>query len=153
MSIDIDEQYSKIYKYCYFKLGNASLAEDLTQETFLRYFSQSTYIDRGKGLAYLYTIAKNLCIDTYKAKSTAVLKEEHLAPEGMHNVELQIAVRQALKMLTREEQELLLLRYANEVSVGEICGIMGMSRFSVYRRITAALAQLKTVLREEDFLE
>ncbi|MEM0580139.1 sigma factor [Blautia sp. HA2174] len=57
MSADIEEQYDKIYRYCYFKTQNAALAEDLTQECFLKYISQNTYVERGKELAYLYTIA------------------------------------------------------------------------------------------------
>lgn len=58
MSENLQEQYDKIYKYCYFKVKNKDIAEDLTQETFLKYFSQTSYINRGKLLAYLYTIAK-----------------------------------------------------------------------------------------------
>lgn len=151
MSLSMSEQYQKIYKYCYFKTYNAALAEDLTQEAFLKYFAQSSYINRGKPLAYLYTIAKNLCIDAYKIRAAEELAEEYPATDEMHDVELHIAVRQALQLLPPQEQELVLLRYINEVSVGEICKITGLSRFSVYRKTTAALAQLKTVLREEDF--
>jgi len=66
MSLSIHDQYDKIYKYCYFKVKDKQTAEDLTQETFLRYFSQKSYINKGKPLAYLYTIAKNLCIDFYR---------------------------------------------------------------------------------------
>ena len=64
--MDIEEEYDKIYRYCYFKTHMQQMAEDITQETFLRYFSQTTYINRGKPLAYLYTIARNLCNDHYR---------------------------------------------------------------------------------------
>lgn len=67
MSADIREQYDKIYRYCYFKVKNSVLAEDLTQQTFLKYFSQNSYIDRGRPMAYLYTIARNLCVDSFRA--------------------------------------------------------------------------------------
>ena len=63
MSVTLQEQYDKIYRYCYFKARNKEAAEDLTQKTFLNYFSQKSYINKGKPLAYLYTISKNLCID------------------------------------------------------------------------------------------
>jgi len=152
VSIDVKEQYDKIYKYCYFKTNNATLAEDLTQETFLKYFSQNTYIERGKPLAYLYTIAKNLCIDSYKRRSLEELNEDLAAKNEIEKVELRISVKQALQLLPILEQELLLLRYINELSVGEICKITNLSRFSVYRKINVALAALKSVLREEDFL-
>ena len=41
MNIDIGEQYDKIYRYCYFKLKNQYLAEDITQETFLRFLESA----------------------------------------------------------------------------------------------------------------
>lgn len=152
MSLNTAEQYDKIYRYCYFKTSNASLAEDLTQETFLRYFSQSSYTGRGKQLAYLYTIAKNLCIDAYKRRPLQELSEEYPAPDEMRDVELQVAVKQALQILSQTERELLLLRYVNELPVGEICLLTGLSRFAVYRKTTAALALLKSALKEEDFI-
>ena len=40
MSVDIEEQYEKIYRYCYFKLKNRESAEDITQEAFLRYLER-----------------------------------------------------------------------------------------------------------------
>jgi len=153
VSINVKEQYDKIYKYCYFKTNNATLAEDLTQETFLKYFSQNTYIERGKPLAYLYTIAKNLCMDSFKRRKLEELNDDLAAKNEIDKIELQISVKQALQILPILEQELLLLRYINELSVGEICKITNLSRFSVYRKINAALAILKSVLREEDFFE
>lgn len=153
MSVDISEQYDKIYKYCYFKTRNVTLAEDLTQETFLKYFSQKTYIDRGKPLAYLYTIAKNQCIDALKRQSMEELKDDFIEVDKKNNIELQICINQALQLLPALEQELLLLRYVNELSVGEICKITDLSRFAVYRKTKEALATLKTVLRKEDFFE
>lgn len=153
MSLDMNEQYEKIYKYCYFKTQNATVAEDLTQEAFLRYFSQSTYINRGKQLAYLYTIARNLCIDTYKSKKTEMLDEDFAASNSINKLELQIAVKEALQILPPIEQEIILLRYVNDMTIGEICNITGLSRFAVYRRTSSALAQLKSVLKEDDFFE
>ena len=63
MTFDIESEYDKVFKFCYFKVHDKNLAQDLTQETFLIYFKQKDYINRGKLLAYLYTIAKNLCYD------------------------------------------------------------------------------------------
>ena len=37
MHTDLDEQYDKIYRYCYMKLRHQQTAEDITQETFLRF--------------------------------------------------------------------------------------------------------------------
>ncbi|MGN6714693.1 RNA polymerase sigma factor [Anaerocolumna jejuensis] len=153
MSADIQEEYDKIYRYCYFKVGNSTLAEDLAQETFLKYFAQNSYIEHGKKLAYLYTIARNICLDAYRKKQpeelTDVIPD---AENSFERLELNIAIRQALKTLPEQERELLLFRYVNELSVGEIAVVTGISRFAVYRRTNSALASLKALLKEEDFL-
>ena len=63
--MDLSEQYDKIYRYCYFKVHHCQTAEDITQETFLRYFSKNLSLDSSKELPYLYTIARNLCCLLY----------------------------------------------------------------------------------------
>ena len=152
MPLSLHEQYDKVYRYCYFKVNNAHLAEDLTQETFLRFFSQNNYISRGKPLAYLYTIAKNLCVDAYrKAKEQPLPLDITSDDTGLAALETTIAVRQAVAGLPYDIQEILLLRYSNGLSVKEICEITGLSRFAVRRRITAGHETLKQILREDDF--
>lgn len=152
MSVSLQDQYDKIYRYCYFKVKNIETAEDLTQETFLRYFSQRSYINRGKPLAYLYTIARNLCIDHYrKGNREEDLDDEVPGDDDVSAFETSFAVKQAVSMLPADLQELLLLRFANGLGIGEISGIMRISRFSVYRKINRALELLKTTLKEEDF--
>lgn len=153
VSLDIKEQYDKIYKYCYFKVNDPQLAEDLTQETFLKYFSQNSYINRGKLLAYLYTIAKNLCKDTYKKKDNLLLDDDILSDNTIDEFETSFAMKQAIATLPEDLQEIVLLRYANDLSMNEISDITGLSRFSIYRKVNKALKQLKLVVRKEDFFE
>lgn len=69
----IEEQYDKIYRYCFFKVHNRQLAEDITQEAFLRFFSKELNLESSKELPYLYTIARNLCIDEYRKIQTESL--------------------------------------------------------------------------------
>ncbi len=151
MSVELKDQYDKIYKYCYFKVRNSQLAEDLTQETFLKFFSQNSYINRGKSLAYLYTIAKNLCIDTYKKIETRSLDEDIPSENNFEDFETSFIIRQAINTLPENLQEIVLLRFNNDLSMREISNITGLSRFSVYRRLNKSLKQIKLVLREEDF--
>ena len=151
MSMDLSEQYDKIYRYCYFKLNHRETAEDITQETFLRYFSSARYEEKGKSLQYLYTIARNLCIDEFRKKPPEPLSETHNAADMEERLITSLSVKTALCKLDRESQELLLLRYVNEVPVSVICDIMGISRFAVYRKINSALKQIKEQLGKEDF--
>lgn len=151
MSINIKEQYDKIYRYCYYKVNDSDLAEDLTQETFLKYFAQNAYIERGKMLAYLYTIARNLCMDAFRRTQPAILTEDIPGVDCFEQIERNLTLRQALKTLPEQEQELLLLRFVNELSVGETASFLGISRFAVYRKTNSAIAALKKLFREEDF--
>ena len=49
---EIEKQYDRIYRYCYFKLRKREAAEDITQETFLRFLESETYHNEGKALQY-----------------------------------------------------------------------------------------------------
>ena len=150
--LDLSDQYDKIYRYCFFRLRDPDLAEDLTQETFLRFYRQISYKEEGKALAYLYTIARNLCLDAVRrARPAAPLRETDPAPDPFAPTEQRIALRQAIEKLPADWQELLLLRYANDLPVGQIAALTGLSRFAVHRRIRSALAALRTMLQKEDF--
>lgn len=150
MSVNINAHYEKIYRYCYFKIKNKYIAEDLTQETFLKFLGQSTYVDREKKQAYLYTIAKNLCIDYMRKEQPVTLPEELHCKDELEKIEIKSVVKNAIAELPKEVQELVLLRYANDLKVGTIAKITGISRFVIYRKLKTALKDLRIILREED---
>lgn len=149
MSMDLEEQYDKIYRYCYFKVRRREIAEDITQETFLRFFESNGYTDTGRALGYLYTIARNLCMDEYRRRRTELLDETEADGYDEDKVVTQISVRNALAKLNETERELLLLRYVNEVPVSAIGEFYGISRFAVYRKMQRAERNLKEKLEGE----
>lgn len=147
--MDYEAQYDKIYRYCYFKLQNQTVAEDVTQETFLRFLENSTYKEWGKELNYLYTIARNLCIDESRKRVLEELPEE-VSEEGPEERVIEsVVMKQAMEVLTIEERELVLLRYVNEVPVKVICELRGCSRFSLNRQIKQMLKKLRENLQEK----
>ena len=135
MKVDIAEQYDKIYRYCYFKLHNAHVAEDITQETFLRFLECEGYRDAGKPLAFLYTVARNLCIDEFRKKTPEELPEELEAEDFSEQALRRVSLQQTLAELTKEEQELLLLAYVNEVPKQILAHMLGVSRYQLYRKL------------------
>ncbi len=145
---DIEQQYDKIYRYCYFKLHNREAAEDVTQETFLRFLANDTYRDTGKVLQYLYSIARNLCINEYHRPQAEALPDEMETPFSEDELLSAISLQAALEELDPEERELLLLRYSNEVPVSVICRIFQLSRFAIYRKISRALKKLQSQLED-----
>lgn len=153
--MDIEEEYDKIYRYCYFKLYDKQLAQDITQETFLRFFRQELSLDTNKELPYLYVIAKNLCVDSFRKKSVESL--EDVTEEASYNPTedwiRNLTLKSVISKLPQEEQELIFLRYVNEISISAICKVTGFSRFAVYRKLKKALKWLKAELRKEGFFE
>ena len=153
--MDIEEQYDKIYRYCYFKLYDKQLAQDITQEAFLRFYRQGLSFDNGKELPYLYTIAKNLCIDEFRKQTVDSIEElENEATSDPSEEWIDaLVLRSIVSKLPNDEQELLFLRYANELPITSICKIAGLSRFAVYRRLSKSLKWLKEELKKEGFSE
>ncbi len=153
--MDIEEQYDKIYRYCYFKLYDKQLAQDITQEAFLRFYRQGLSFDNGRELPYLYTIAKNLCIDEFRKQPVDNIEEaaNEAAVDPSEEWIDALVLRSIVSKLPNDEQELLFLRYANELPITSICKITGLSRFAVYRRLSKALKWLKEELVKEGFSE
>lgn len=149
MHIEIDEQYDKVYRYCYFRVKNQHLAEDITQETFLRFFESHHYKDIGRPLAYLYTIARNLCIDEFRKVPVEQLKEEIVQNGFEEAIVEKESLYQAMEILSKEEQELILLRYVNELSLADLSKIYGKSRFALYRELSKITGKLERRISDE----
>ena len=157
--MDIEQQYDKLLRYCYMKLRDRTLAEDVTQETFIRFFESKDYHSIGKEMAYLYTIARNLCIDYFRKQKEELIEDLPAKiqemPESRDRVEDivdRISIEQALDSLTADEREAVVLRFSGELSVEDIAKSMDISRFAVRRRISSALEKLrKEMERNEEF--
>ena len=150
--MDLEERYDKLYRYCYMKTRHPQAAEDVTQETFLRFLGTRDVGDMERHIAYLYTIARNLCVDFYRARQDLSLDQvppPAQDPEEAHT--LRIALEQVLERLPEEDRELIFLRYTNQLPVGKVAEILGLSRFAVYRREKQILKRLRSQLDGRDF--
>lgn len=147
--------YDQIYKFCYWKTHSAVDAQDITQDAFIRFMNAAqTYSDIENPRALLYTIAHRLCLNWLKKSPPDSLDELNLnhppAIEDFANHSVQkIYLSTAVGALPDEQQEILLLRYGQDLQIGEIAEILGLSRFQVMYRIRNAFHQLKKLLKEE----
>ena len=57
--MNLEEQYDRVFRYLYYRLHDRHIAEDLTQETFLRFLRSRTYEDENRQLQYLNWYAIN----------------------------------------------------------------------------------------------
>ena len=151
--MNLEDQYDRIFKYLYFRLYDRHIAEDLTQEAFLRFLSSRTYRDENRQLQYLYTIARNLCNQHYRDREiTYSLEETEDLPESEsfeQSLLQRLSLMAALKQLSPEEREMLFLRYINEVPVAVMSGLYNISRFAVYRKLNSILKKLRTSVEED----
>ena len=147
--------YDQIYKFCYWKTHSAVDAQDITQDTFIRFMDAAqTYSDIESPKALLYTIAHHLCLNWLKKVPPDSLDElrcnqEPAAEDFVDHAIQKIYLSTAIAALSDEQQEVLLLRYGQDLKVGEIAEILGLSRFQVMYRVRGALRQLKKLLKEE----
>ena len=173
--MDLHEQYDRIYRYLYFRLHDRHTAEDLTQETFLRFLASRTYRDENRQMQYLYMIARNLCNQYYRDRTVMFSLDEardHPTAEGStgwlsegaarrmeytqsaDGFELSLLQRiiltEALQELSDEEREMLFLRHINEVPVPVMSGLYKISRFAVYRKLRGILKKLRTELKKSE---
>ena len=148
--LDARETYDAVYRYCWFRLRDSTQAEDLAQETFLRFLGSRTYREEGKQLRYLYTIARNLCTEALRDRGGRACLPEEVPGEGFEQQAVsRVALGKALERLSQEEREMVFLRYVEEVPLTVMSGLYGMSRFALHRRLKRILAQLREELGEE----
>jgi len=149
------ERYvTKIYNYVYYRTGNHHDAEDLTGRVFYRALMHiDRFVDRGVPFsAWLYRIAHNLVANWHRDHSrrqelsleditlTGALRETpEVATEANED---HARLMRAIRDLPTERQELLILKYVQNLSNAEIGEIMGRSEGaikSLYHRTLLSL--------------
>ena len=141
MEVFVRRYYSQILKYCCFHCGDRQQAQDLTQETFLRFFrALAGYRYKGKTLNYLYTVVRNLCIDQWEKGREIVMDAfPEKGEEKMSEVEERLTVEGALKSLPETLREVVVLRFFQERKIKEIAKILNIGVPTVKYRLKKAL--------------
>jgi RNA polymerase sigma-70 factor (ECF subfamily) len=151
-----EQYFDKIYRYLVLKVGNEAEAEDMTQQVFLKALqSISSFKWRGAPFStWLFRIAHNQAIDFLrrKTKHTSVSFDESLVAS---DVNPQLAVEKnsdieqlisATRQLTKAQREVIVLRFAGELSVAEVARVMGKSQGAVKALQHSAIVALRKVL-------
>jgi RNA polymerase sigma-70 factor (ECF subfamily) len=151
------ERYvDNIYSYIYYRTGNHHDAEDLVSRTFYRALKHFTrYVDRGAPFsAYLYRIAHNIVANFHRDRSRrqvvplnelmlSALRREQPAV-AFEEGDAQAALLEVVRRLSQDRQELLILKFVDQLTNAEIAKIMGRTEGaikSLYHRTLVALRQ------------
>lgn len=156
--IFVRKYYEEILKYCNYHCFDTVYAEDLAQETFLKFFAKlSDYHFKGKTKNYLYTVAGNLCKDFYKKNKDIPTEKDELDKNAVSNqmdsVLDQIVIEKAIRALSREFQEVIILYYFQELKLSEIASVLQISLSLVKYRLRQAKKQLEELIRKEELYE
>jgi RNA polymerase sigma-70 factor, ECF subfamily len=146
---------TRIYNYIFYRIGSEDDAEDITSRVFYRAFGHiKTYEDKGIPFsAWLYRIAHNLIANFHRDRQRR--KEVSLddQPEMPHRVDLPetwIEKKQEMDLLLKgmrrlapDRQQLILLKYLEDLSNAEIAVIMGRTEGAIKSLYHRALLALK----------
>jgi RNA polymerase sigma-70 factor, ECF subfamily len=155
-----DHYHTSVYRFLYYRLGTVALAEDLTSETFFRALrSMGSFRWQGKDFgAWLMTIARNLATDHYKSGRTRL--EYTTEDMGLHDSPTDgpesavlasltnDALLTALKELPTEQQECLVMRFLQGLSIAETAKVLGRSDGAVKQLQLRGVRNLAKLLPE-----
>ena len=133
-------------------------AEDITQDAFVRAFNQLKKLrDPSRFGPWLGSIATNLARDYLRKEKRLVWTSdiEHANPSSEASVEEQIlerekvaTLREALRLLPPEQNQVVILFYYYESRVEEIASLCGISAGTVKSRLYRARRKLLEILQE-----
>jgi RNA polymerase sigma-70 factor (ECF subfamily) len=136
-------------------LGNPTLADDLLQETFLRFLCNARWQDGEAACrSYLFRVATNLMRDHWRRPATTPLEE---VPESAlpsvnlpdERIDSQAVLGPAFARMRPRERQLLWLAYAEGATHGEIAKITGLGAASIRILLFRARHKIARLLRQQ----
>ncbi len=157
-----DASLDRVYRYVFFRVSDAQMAEDITSQVFLKAWENlDGYKTKGAPfIAWLYTIARNLVIDHYRTrKETVPLEEAVPLPADGQNVGEQVetrfelqAMREALQFLTEDQQQVLIMKFIGGLSTDDIAKMMDKREGAVRALQMRALQTLSKYMKEKELV-
>jgi RNA polymerase sigma-70 factor (ECF subfamily) len=141
---------SQVHAYCYRVLNNPDIAEDIFQETFIRFYQNVQ--DNHKDLnvpGFLITIARNLCLNYKRDKKIGVPVEEAknlFYQDNYEKKELLDLITRALDLLDDEYREVFILKEYAGMQYTEIAEILNISPVNAKTRVFRAKQKIKEIL-------
>ena len=145
---------NQVFRYLYSRIGNVHEAEDITAQTFLAAFeSFDKFRKDGRFASWLFTIARNKAMDTFRQRKNISSVDEMPDIPGeadpMYEViqsEQTADLSKLIQALPEEDRELLRLRYLANMSFPEIAHLLHRNEAAVKKTIYRSLARLQSQL-------
>ena len=150
---------SPIFRFVYFRIKDYGDAEDLTQTVFLKAWDALPDYKQKKNpfSSWLYAIARNAVIDYWRKKKDWQIND--LAQETIKDNKRPIydlieeeenfgSVKEAIGLLTEDQQEIVILKFIEGLSNKEISGITGKKEEAIRQLQSRAIKSLKEHLNK-----
>lgn len=156
--------HDPVYRMICMRVQNTTLAQDLTSDVFARALKASVNVQwQGKELgAWLNTIGMNRIRDHFKSKyvqsvdldgEAGMFREDTSRSANTEHVAIERAYRadilEAIRQLTEDQQQAIVLRYLEERSIGETARIMGREIGAVKALTFRATSALRRILKPD----
>jgi RNA polymerase sigma-70 factor (ECF subfamily) len=149
----------EVYAYIYYRVGDQHIAEDLAADVFVRALTGiAGYAWRGTPLlAWLYRIAHNVTVDYHKAAArraaNATDREPELVEDGRNEMDRwdeHTDMMQAIRKLTDDQQQVIILRFYSGMSNAEVSRVVGKPEGAVKALQSRGLRSLRRALTEKE---
>lgn len=148
-----------ITRLCYMYLKDSELAQDATQETFLKAYRKfSSFREQSSVNTWLTSIAINTCKNIIRnSKNTktdiSLYDAEFHIHSTLANSDEKLSVSEAVCSLPQEFKEVVLLKYYRDLPIKDISKILSLPQTTVNYRLLKAKSLLKDILKEDFFDE
>ena len=148
----VDKYKGAIHALAYRKLGDFHIAEEITQDTFLKAYQKlGTLKDPARFSGWIYVIAARRCISwqrrhrlpTQSLDDVGSDQMNALAWEKYADAQKREEVHEALKSLPESERTVLTLHYLGGLTYEEIARFIGASQVTIRNRLYRARCRLK----------
>ncbi|MBI2859050.1 MAG: sigma-70 family RNA polymerase sigma factor [Chloroflexi bacterium] len=158
-----EEHFDKVFRYIALRVRDRCEVEDMTQQVFVKAF-EALPAFRWRGApfaAWLLRIARNQIVDAQrKSGKQAKTPLEDVILFSNQDVEKDVeqklaveTVAKAARQLTQSQQDVLALRFASEMSIGETAKIMGKNEGAIKALQHSAVNALRRVLRQDGYVK
>ncbi len=154
-----DSFFEPVYRFIRWRVDDPAVAEDLTSEVFLKFLAalRGEHAPRDSLRGWLFRVARNVLHDHYRGSPPANELDDSLllVSEGDMESDLQARldaerVRRALAMLAPDQQEVLILRFGEMMSLQETAESMGKSISAIKSLQFRAIDTLRRLLAESE---
>lgn len=140
---------SNIYAFCRRFLNNSSSAQDIYQETFIRFHNSLNRKPISNVLGYLLTIARNLCLNEIRRVSVRVEYNDYHSIKYDNRTErdeLLDLIKSSIELIPEDYREIFIFREYEGMSYAEIAEITQMNINTVKVKLFRARKMLREIL-------